>query len=596
MALSEKISKQEEKLKQLAASEEVQELKAIKEKTQLKVSMLRSIRTQILAVVALGILATAFFTYITVKPLVTEEFSARINNYMLDIAEAYGSIANQYAGTAGLDSLSTDYMVNIFNQIHIDGEDSSYAYVVKTDGTMLVHPNAEKVGKPVENAIVKQMIQDIQAGQVPETKVHEYEYKGAWKYAAIYVDVENEFLLVISAEREEITSTVDYILYRTMLGGVFSFVVCMLLAIIVAYVITKPIKQIASITSRFSTLDLRRDGKQKKLDVRKDEVGLMSKAISRLRDKLDDTVSDIKVQSSSLYQAAESLNKNANDTAVSIEQVDKAVQDVAESATAQASETQKATENVIRMGSMIEETTLEVEKLFDNASNMKTSGEEATQTLEELDVINHQAQKSIDIIYEQTNTTNESALKIREATNLITSIAEETNLLSLNASIEAARAGDQGRGFAVVASQIQKLAEQSNESARKIEEIINELIEDSSKAVQTMDEVKNIMEKQSENVSKTGEKFVQVQHGIHSSIDGVNVIAERTRMLDEIRTSVVEVVQNLTAFAEENAASTEETSASVAEVSNIMFQISESVGELKKIAEDLEEKMSEFIV
>ena len=89
------------------------------------------------------------------------------------------------------------------------------------------------------------------------------------------------------------------------------------------------------------------------------------------------------------------------------------------------------------------------------------------------DNINQQAIASIDVIYEQTNITNISALKIKEATTLISSIAEETNLLSLNASIEAARAGEAGRGFAVVASQIQKLADQSNESANQIDQIIH---------------------------------------------------------------------------------------------------------------------------
>ena len=235
-----------------------------------------------------------------------------------------------------------------------------------------------------------------------------------------------------------------------------------------------------------------------------------------------------------------------------------------------------------------------MEELTDNANDMRKSSDEAFETLQNLEKINNQAREAIDVIYEQTNTTNESAMKIRTATSLITSIAEETNLLSLNASIEAARAGEQGRGFAVVASQIQKLAEQSNDSARQIENIIDSLIEDSQKSVATMEDVKKIMESQSESVDRTNERFTHVRNGITQSLDGVNQIADKTKRLDEARVNVVDVVQNLTAIAEENAASTEETSASVTEVSTIVYSISENAAKLKEVAEHLEQSMSIF--
>ena len=246
------------------------------------------------------------------------------------------------------------------------------------------------------------------------------------------------------------------------------------------------------------------------------------------------------------------------------------------------------------MGNLVEETSAQVEELYNNASDMQKSSDEATSTLNELNIINQRARAAIDVIYEQTNTTNESALKIREATNLITAIADETNLLSLNASIEAARAGEQGRGFAVVAAQIQKLAEQSNESARQIEQIITSLIQDSTKAVETMDEVREIMENQSENVEKTEQMFAMVKSGIDHSIQGVNLIAEKTKSLDEARVNVVDVVQNLTAIAEENAAGTQETSASTVEFGNMMGDIQSSSGKLSSIASDLDESMKIF--
>ena len=227
---------------------------------------------------------------------------------------------------------------------------------------------------------------------------------------------------------------------------------------------------------------------------------------------------------------------------------------------------------------------------------MKSAGDEASRSLQDLNTINGKAKESIDLIYRQTNNTNESAMKIREATDLITFIAEQTNLLSLNASIEAARAGEQGRGFAVVASQIQKLAEQSNESARQIAEIINMLIADSNEAVGTMNDVMQIMEEQNQNIHKIEQEFKNLSDQIEKSIGGVSNIADKTQVLDNARVNVIDIVQNLTAIAEENAAGTEETSASVAEVSNIVNQISESVNELRGIAEILENRMNDFVI
>lgn len=328
--------------------------------------------------------------------------------------------------------------------------------------------------------------------------------------------------------------------------------------------------------------------------VRKDEVGNISRSVEQLKKELSVIISDVKTQSEELNQAAAYLHDRTRETSETISQVEKAVGEVAEGATNQAEETQNATDNVIRMGDMVEETAKEAETMHAGAQTMHTLGQVAYDTLHELNTINEEARKSIEVIYEQTYTTNQSAQKIKEATNLITSIAEETNLLSLNASIEAARAGEQGRGFAVVAAQIQKLAEQSNDSAKQIEMIISQLISDSDKSVETMNVVKDIMLKQSENVSKTDENFGQVLKGIEDSMQAINRITVKTGEMDKARVSVVDTVQNLTAIAEENAASTEETSASITEITSAVADISAKAEMLKVIADKMDESIAIF--
>lgn len=327
---------------------------------------------------------------------------------------------------------------------------------------------------------------------------------------------------------------------------------------------------------------------------RRDEIGHITRAIAKLKEQQTVIIQAMKDQSSALNTASGYLNEKTTETANSVSQVEKAIEEVAEGAASQAEETQTATDNVVFMGDMVEETAKEVDTLYENAQNMQTLGREAYDTLHELRDINGQARESIQVIYEQTNTTNESVQKIREATGLITVIASETNLLSLNASIEAARAGEQGRGFAVVASQIQQLAEQSNDSARRIEEIISYLINDSDKAVHTMDVVKDIMERQNDNVLQMDERFRKVIAGIEASLEAMDRIAEKTRSLDKARVNVVDIVQNLTAIAEENAASTEETSALTIAIGSIIADISLQADELKRIANEIDKSMEIF--
>lgn len=560
-----------------------------------QVSLKHSVKTKMIliidaAMVALGLMISLIFA------LNVQEHLMDLNqNYLYDLAVAYGIEVNDQIDVIGYNT-ATDYnnLARSLGEVGLADVESSYAYLVSEDGMMLYHPTKDKVGQPVENEVVKGVVERLQAGENVEPEVVQYRFKGTMKYAAYYVTDRGHCILVISADESDILQSVRRV---TTIGSVCAVVLVLVFSVL-AYLFVNstitPIMRVTEIVGRLAHMDFTEIEGQDKLVKRTDETGMMSRAVAELRAQLAEIVSSLRQQSTQLFSASESLHTNASETASTVEQVEKAVSEISEGASSQADETQKATENVILMGNMVEETSREVENLISNADHMKKASDEATATLAALEKINQRAKEAIDVIYEQTNTTNESALKIREATSLITSIAEETNLLSLNATIEAARAGEQGRGFAVVASQIQKLAEQSNESTRQIENIIDSLISDSQKAVETMGEVKTIMESQSENVEKTDAIFTEVKSGITSSIEGVNKIADKTKRLDEARVNVVDVVQNLTAIAEENAASTEETSASVTEVSNIVYNISENASQLKDVADGLEQNMNIF--
>lgn len=567
--------------------------KVPKEKKEKK-SGLHSMRFNVVQLVLLSIIISVASLLIMIIPVADNAISTLAESYMRDVCDTCGLNVDAALNRSGNVILNQAYLETLIGDVCINDLDSSYAYVVGSDGTMIYHPDESKVGQPVESAPIKQVVADLEAGKEQQKGLVIYEFRGAEKYAAYYVTSNKAAILVITADRGDILSAKDAIYARAGGAAIVIFIVLGIISFLIASKMTRPIVEITNVIKRFSSLNFAESPTTIRISKRKDETGQMARAIGDLRKKLVTIVSQIKSQSELLYNASTELDTNASHTTSTVGNVETAVNEIATGATNQASETQKATDDIVNMGNMIEHTNSQVENLTNTANLMRESSEEAAATLKELDNINQQAIASIDVIYEQTNITNISALKIKEATTLISSIAEETNLLSLNASIEAARAGEAGRGFAVVASQIQKLADQSNESANQIDQIIHALIEDSEKAVKTMDEVKTIMNLQSENVHKTGQVFEQVRDGISSSISGVGEIATKTTQLDKARGDVVDVVQNLTAIAQQNAASTEETSASVMEVSNVMQEIMENANRLKEIASILEENMNSF--
>ncbi len=329
---------------------------------------------------------------------------------------------------------------------------------------------------------------------------------------------------------------------------------------------------------------------------RPDEIGNIGRAIAKLRDELLGIVTEIKKQCETMDDLANQLKLQTRETVDSIIQVENAVGEIAQGAGNQAEETQTATENVVTIGNMISGNLHDTEALNENATKMQSAGQAAMATFDELNKTNQKVMQSIGKIHEQTNTTNASAQKIQEATAIITSIADETNLLALNASIEAARAGEQGRGFAVVAAQIQKLAEQCNESALQISEIAELLLSDSTEAVETMQYVRDIVQTQDADMQETNVRLAEVLQGIEDSFAMVNQVTRQTEQMDEARINVIDIVQSLTAISEENAAGTEETLASISLVNDVVKGISKQSAVLKAIAAEINKKLNVFQV
>ncbi len=333
---------------------------------------------------------------------------------------------------------------------------------------------------------------------------------------------------------------------------------------------------------------------QPKDTARKDETGTLARHTNAVIKSLAKVIAKVGSTSDVIVAASEKLDKMTDQTSNASDDVARSMSDMANGATAQATETQSVSEAVMQIGEGIEQTNEAVQNLMNNADTMKKAGQAGVESVQDLESISEKVKAQIAVIYQQTNTTNESAQEIHKATELIASIANETNLLALNASIEAARAGESGRGFAVVAEQIKNLAEQSNESAKTIDGIIKNLLEESEQAVKTMNTVDAIIGLQADKVETTKRVFDKVSGGLQVTIDGIESIASNTEKLAHARGQVMSSVESLSAIAEENAAATQETAASAEELAATISEIKDATGRLYKVSDELTGELNMF--
>lgn len=560
-----------------------------------RVGFFSSMRFKMLLFVLVSVVLVGGVILLVAIPESSSQMTRITQNYMYDITKAAADQVDILIDAKG-STTAKSLLPELASDIAVEDVPSSYCYIVDNNGTMVYHPTAEKIGQPVENAVITGVVSKLKNGENVETAVVGYEFNGVTKYAGYCVNKTEDYIIVVTADESDILSPISDIISKIAICSVVALLVCAVAVFVLLTIMLRPLGNMSQAVNKFAYLDFTKDENTEKYSKRKDEIGVMGRATEGLRRQLVQIVQDLQEQSRVLHETSENMQNKAMETADVINQVDNAVHDIADGASSQASETQNATDNVLLIGDMIQDNNGNIQAIKTSSDQIKTSANLAGDNLKQLTGINAKVKEAIDEIYHQTNTTNESALKIKEAAALITSIAEETNLLSLNASIEAARAGEHGRGFAVVANQIQKLAEQSNESAIRIEGIISELISDSERSVATMEEVRQVVGQQDESVKKTDEIFKTVQTGIEGTLSGIEEMADKTGKMESAREGVVDTVQNLTAIAEENAASTQETSASVTTVRNSVDLMSDSANGLNDIASKLEETMKKFTI
>lgn len=414
-------------------------------------------------------------------------------------------------------------------------------------------------------------------------------------YIPVYQDSDSSPIGMVFAGqiKEKVDSTINSLISNILVVVFVITAAGLILAVFVALSVTGAINRGVNVLKELASGNLSADV-PRSITRRRDEAGELAKAVVDLKNSLTDIISRLKTNSDSLLNASEILNNMAARTMDTLGVFESAISDMTVGANRQAEEMNSAGNSVSVMSSVIGTTTDEIAALNENSESMLRNSDTAAVNLKNLLDVNSKVRDSIDMIGESTAQTDSSINEISAAAKMVSKIAEQTSILSINANIEAARAGKYGQGFAVVASQVRTLAMESTKCGRQIQELVERLTTDSKLTMKTMKETKQIITDQSVSMEHTADAVSEVIGGIHSSADSIRIIEKHTAQLENVRGDIVKIVDDLTAIAGTTAELSNRTSRETEEMSSGFSQIGHSATDLKRIADELSQCVNEF--
>lgn len=546
---------------------------------------------KIIVMVILAVIVSNVICMVFILESSKKQITDSVKHTMVDVINTTSKIMENEISNSGGDDLDYDGYANNLSDVKLEGMGSAYMYVVQKDGTMLYHPTKEKVGQPVENAVIKGVVQQLQDGKKPGTAVVEYDFNGTTKYSA-YTILNNENILVLTADESEALAGITTV--TGVAVGISAVVV--LIAIIISFImgrrLMRPLVKVSTIIEEIANGDINADfGMVKESN---DEIGLIIEKMKELTQSLGSIVGKIRNSSDTMSANSNELNDTSSQTLAANNEISKAVEDVAEGSTGMAASISKINENLLEMSNETKDINASVDEIKNQTVAVQDSSKIMNDKIKSMQDSSHKMDEGISTISKRIETVNTTVDKVSNIVSVIEEISSETNLLSLNASIEAARAGDAGKGFAVVAQEIRVLSDNTNTELENIKQIISSLVEECRYCVQASGTIVEDNAKQKEEIKAVLDEFGSLDEQIQKTAEKADEIEELVTAMIELNDDITKRSNSLTDVSAANAAATEEMNANIEELNAMMHGVSEMAGHMNNESDGLKEALSFF--